>query len=411
MGWIKPLALLVLAVSFCYRMLLTYFAYRSRNNPIPENVQDVYDADSYRTWQAYHLEKVRLGVWEETVSFLVTFLLFLLNAYALFAGFFGSSTWLQLFAVVLLSAISDLAVLPFRYYDDMVLEAKYGFSTMTKKTFFVDLLKETVLGLVLEMALVLLVWGVYALLGAWAVVAFTLVMALVSLVISLFSVKFMKLFNRFTPLTEGELYEKLTGMLQQNGFTVKEIVVMDASTRSTKANAAFAGFGKQKTVILFDTLVDTMTTDEICAVFAHEMGHGLHKDTLKLQWMSLLQLLIMGVCILLNIHFTEVCMAFGFSGVNYAFALLLALTVEMSLLEPILSFLSASVSRKAEYRADAEAVRQGYGEALISALKKLSRGNFANLAPAPVTVALTYSHPTVSQRIEAMERHLDARGE
>ncbi len=179
---------------------------------------------------------------------------------------------------------------------------------------------------------------------------------------------------------------------------------MNASSRSTKSNAFFAGFGKLKTVVLYDTLIQAMSTDEICAVFAHELGHGLHHDTLKQQFLSMLQMILIALCIWANIHFSDICLSFGFSSVNYAFALILAVSVEMQIIAPLMGLISSYASRKAEYQADLQAVREGYGEALKSALTKLAKENYANLAPSSIAVALAYSHPTISQRLSAIDQ-------
>ncbi len=180
--------------------------------------------------------------------------------------------------------------------------------------------------------------------------------------------------------------------------------MMDASKRSTKSNAHFTGFGKMKTIVLYDTLVQSMTTDEICAVFAHEMGHGLHKDTLKNQILSFIQMLILGVLAWLTLRSPEIFRSFGFDTVNYGFAIFLIMGVEFALIAPLFGLLVNWFSRKAEYRADAQAVKEGYGASLVSALKKLAKENFADLSPHPLLMKLEYSHPTLSQRIEAIEK-------
>ena len=159
-----------------------------------------------------------------------------------------------------------------------------------------------------------------------------------------------------------------------------------------------------KTIVLYDTLVQSMTTDEICAVFAHEMGHGLHKDTLKNQILSFVQMLILGVLAWLTLRSPEIFRSFGFDTVNYGFAIFLIMGVEFALIAPLFGLLVNWHSRKAEYRADAQAVKEGYGASLVSALKKLAKENFADLSPHPLLVKLEYSHPTLSQRIEAIEK-------
>ena len=232
--------------------------------------------------------------------------------------------------------------------------------------------------------------------------AFTAVMTVLVLGIAFLSPVLTKIFNKFTPLADGELKDKLTALLEKHGYKVRAIQVMDASRRSTKSNAYFTGFGKMKTIVLYDTLVEKMTTDEICAVFAHEMGHGLHKDTLKNQIFSTIQMFLMAVLAWLTLRTPEIFTSFGFDGINYGFAFVL-IGFEFALFSPLFSLLVNAYSRKAEYRADQQAVKEGYGAALISGLKKLTRENFGELAPDPLLVKLTYSHPTLSQRITAIE--------
>ena len=145
-----------------------------------------------------------------------------------------------------------------------------------------------------------------------------------------------------------------------------------------------------------------MTTDEICAVFAHEMGHGLHRDTLKNQILTFVQTALLAALAWLTVRSPALFLSFGFTEVNYGFALLLITSVEFALVSPLFGLLVNAVTRRAEFRADAQAVREGYGGALIDALKKLARGNFASLAPSPLLVALEYSHPPLSQRIDAI---------
>jgi STE24 endopeptidase len=159
-----------------------------------------------------------------------------------------------------------------------------------------------------------------------------------------------------------------------------------------------------KTVVLYDTLVEIMTPDEIVAVFAHELGHGLHRDTLKQQLMTFVEMLVIGTLAWLTLRTPALFTAFGFEGVNYGFAVILIMRVEFALLAPLFGLLTNGYSRRAEYRADAHAVSEGCGEALILALKKLARQNYGDLSPSPLLVALTYSHPTLAQRIEAIRK-------
>ena len=401
MPW-KVLVLIVLTVIYAWDMFLHMLSRRSVRNPLPENVRDVYDADTYAKWKEYKAEKSRLHMASATVSFTLSFLLLLLDAYAAFARLFPAHPFPQLIAVLLLSALADLATLPISWHDTMRIEAKYGFNRSSAATFWADQAKGFVIGLGIMIAVAGLLMWVHQGLGDWMIVVFAAAMTLIMLGISFLYPVLSRVFNKFTPLADGELKDRLTALLEKHGYRVRAVQVMDASRRSTRSNAYFAGFGKMKTIVLYDTLIAAMTPDEICAVFAHEMGHGLHRDTLKRQLLSFAQTLLIGVLAWLTLRTPAVFTAFGFDGINYGFALLLIMSVELALLSPLLGLVSNAVSRRAEYRADAQAAAEGYAEPLISGLRKLSRENFADLSPDPLLVKLEYSHPTLSQRITAL---------
>ena len=400
----KAAVLVVFTVIYLYQMVLSVIHMRSARNPVPVNVIDVYDEETYGKWRAYHGERSRFAIVSGTASFLIDFALLAFNVYAAFAGLFPRTPFLQMFAVMLLSALSSLLMIPFSWHSTMGIEEKYGFNKATAKTFWGDQAKEFLIGLVLMTGIGALLMAVHQALGDWLILAFAILMTVFALIISFLYPVLSRVFNKFQPLEDGELKEKLTALLEKNGYKVRAIKIMDASRRTTKSNAYFSGFGKMKTIVLYDTLVETMTTDEICAVFAHEMGHGLHKDTLRNQILSFVQMALLGVLAWLTLRTPEVFQAFGFEGVNYGFAILLIMSVEFALVSPLFGLVINFFSRRAEYRADAQAVKEGYGQELISALKKLARQNYADLAPSPLLVKLEYSHPTLSQRIDAIEK-------
>ena len=399
----KTVAVVILWAVYLYGLFLDIVRYRSARNPIPQNVADVYDRDTYLKWKAYHGEKVRFGIFSSAAGFVIDLVLILTDAYAAFARLFPDQVWWQLFAVMLLSALATLPLIPFSWYDTMHIEERYGFNRTSGKTFVGDQIKQFILNLLLMVGLASMVMGLHKSFGDWLIVAFAVFATLFALFITFLFPFFSRIFNKFTPLPDGELKEGITALLEKNGYKVRAIQVMDASRRSTKSNAYFTGFGKMKTIVLYDTLVAAMTTDEILAVFAHEMGHGLHKDTLKNQALTFLQMLVLGLLAWATLRYPEIFRSFGFEGVNYGFAVLLILSVEFALVSPLFGLVMSWFSRRAEYRADAQAVKEGYGAALVSALKKLAKENFSDLSPSPILVALEYSHPTLSQRIEAIE--------
>lgn len=399
----KLLALLLLTVSAAYRMFLSWIEYRSAGNPTPENVRDVYDEETYHKWRAYHGEKCRLQMLNGLVSFVLEFVLIAVNAYSWAAGAFSENVYVQALSVILFDQIVNLPFsVFFEYRDALGIEEKYGFNRSTKKTFVSDQIKQFLISLLLVSGLLCLFALLHRSLGDWVLLLFAAVLFLVILGIAFLYPFFSRIFNRFTPLTDEELKRKLTNLLEKNGYKVREIKVMDASRRTSKSNAYFSGYGRSKSIVLYDTLLSSSTPNEICAVFAHEMGHGLHLDTLKNQAFSFLNVCLIALIAWLLARTPEIYASFGFDAVNYGFAFLL-MTIALSVLSPLLGLFVNAHSRKAEFRADRQAVKEGYGEALVSALKKLARANFSSLAPSPLLVKLEYSHPPLSERIRAIE--------
>ena len=403
--WFIVLALLVLG--HLYKLVLHIVQQRSAGNPTPENVADVYDAETYEKWRRYSGEQSRLGIISCLASFALEVVLLVSGAYAWVASLFPAGWFWQALAVILLSAVCETVVGVFiSYYDTMVIEEKYGFNRSTMKTFVTDQIRNLLIGLVLNTLLVSLLALIWIWLGNWMLLLFTGAVFCFTLLISFLYPIFSRMGNKFEPLEEGELKDKLMALLQKHGYQVKAIEVMDASRRTTKLNAYFTGFGKMKTIVLYDNLVNTMSTDEICAVFAHELGHGLYKDVLKQQIMNLGNLFLMALVAWVAVRSEDLHTIFGFTQVNYGFAYIL-LGIGLSLIQPLTGMAMSAYSRFAEYRADRQAVKEGYGPMLITALKKLARENFAHLAPAKLLVVLEYSHPPLSQRIDAVEKALE----
>lgn len=406
MNW-KILILVLLTLGYGYRMLLNFVQHRCAGRPIPANVADVYDSETYLRWRNYHGEKSRLSIFASAVSYVLLLVLLLTDAHAAFAALFPDSTFLQLLAVLLLQALLEAAVsVVLDYIDTMVIEEKYGFNRSTMKTFVLDQIRNLLLEIAISVVLMWILSLIHGAMGDWVMVLFAGVMFLFTMAVSFLYPIFSRIGNKFVPLEEGELRDRLMGLLTKHGYRVKAIEVMDASRRTTKLNAYFTGFGKMKTIVLYDNLVANMTTDEICAVFAHELGHGLNKDVLKQQIMNLGNLLLMGVVVWLAVRNPAIHEAFAFDRINYGFAYLL-LSVGLGLVQPLYGMLMSAYSRFAEYRADRQAVQEGYGSALITGLKKLARENFEDLSPSPLLVTLEYSHPPLSQRIDAIEKTLE----
>ena len=402
----KLLVLILVVLDGLYQMVLNFVTYRSANNPIPDNLADVYDNEAYTRWRSYSAENCKLDILATLMSFVTSLCLLGFNVYSDFASLFPSGAFMQLLSIVILETVVGTVVnLAFRYVHTFKIEEKYGFNRSTMKTFVFDRIRGLVIELLLSLAITTLLWLLHTAMGDWMILLFAVVIFALTMLISFFYPLLSRIGNKFTPLEEGDLKDRLMELLTKHGYKVKAIEVMDASRRTSKLNAYFTGFGKLKRIVLFDNLVNSMTPDEICAVFAHELGHGLNKDVLKGQIASFGNLMIMSLVIWAAVKEPMIYEQFGFNGVNYGFAYIL-LSVALSIVQPFISILMNIRSRNAEYRADRQAVTEGYGEALITALKKLARENFAHLSPSRINVVLHYSHPPLCERIAAIEKNI-----
>lgn len=408
MNW-RMLILLIVTLESVYRMILHIVTDRSANRPIPAIVADVYDADTYQRWRKYSADKCRLHMIGALFNWFVSVILLTLNVHAAVAALVSGGTFLPSLAVLVFQSLVDtICNTGLQYVEIMVIEQKYGFNRSSIRTFIMDRVRGLIIEILLNIALMWLLSILYGWLGDSVVLLFAGVVFVLNLSIAFLYPILSRMGNKFVPLEDGDLRDRLMALLEKHGYQVKAIEVMDASRRTTKANAYFTGFGRMKTIVLFDNILNTMSTDEICAAFAHELGHGLHKDVPKQQLMNLCGLLLMSVTIWLAIRFPAMHQAFGFEQVNYGFASFL-MGAAFGLVQPLIDIWLNAYSRFAELRADQQAVAEGYGEALISGLKKLGKENFTHLSPAPLLVVLKYSHPPLHQRIEAIKSVLRPR--
>ena len=404
---IKIGMILLVVLSSLYSLVLNVVKYRSANNPTPENVADVFDATTYATWKKYSAEHCKLSIVSAIVSGVVTIALLATDVYAVFASLFPDGVFWQLLAVILLeSVVSTIVSIIESYVATMKIEEKYGFNRSNMKTFVIDQIRGFIIGFVLSLGLAALIAALHQWLGDWMILLFVITVFCFTMLISFLYPLFSRIGNKFTPLEEGELKDNLMRLLTKHGYKVKAIEVMDASRRTTKLNAYFTGFGKMKTIVLYDNLLNAMTPDEICAAFAHELGHGLHKDVLKSQILNIGYISLIGVIAWFTVRTPILYTSFGFEAINYGFAYILIGTM-LSFIQPPVSIVINARSRMAEYRADRQAVKEGYGEAMITAFKKLAKENFAHLAPSRLNVIMEYSHPPLSRRVEEVEKEMN----
>lgn len=399
----------IIVFDFVLENLVDFLNHKAANKNIPKPLEGIYDEESYRKSQEYGATNYRFSLITGSISFLVTVAI-------LYFGWFGTlDQWVRGFAqneLVLslyffgvLYFISDILTIPFQLYGTFVIEEKFGFNKSTIKTFIVDKLKGYVLAILLGgILLVVLILLVFAL-GKDFWLWFWLVISVFMIFMNMFYASLIvPLFNKLTPLASGDLRTAIEEYAQKVSFPLTNIFVIDGSKRSSKANAFFSGFGKNKKVVLYDTLIEKHTNEELVAVLAHEVGHFKKKHIIGSMILGIAQTGLMLYLLSQIIFSSEVTWAMG--GETTALHLnMLAFGILYSPLSKVLGVLMSVYSRKNEYEADAYASITYDNAPLESALKKLSGDNLSNLTPHPLHVFLNYSHPTLLQRITAMRQY------
>ena len=374
---------------------------------VPEPFRDFIDPATYAKSVEYTLAKGRFHQFEVTLDFLLLAVALLSGAlpaaFHTWTGAFGNWVWASagfLFAVALALALPKL---PADWYAQFRLEARFGFNTTTPRTWWLDRLKGLLLALVLGYPLLVLVLQLVTWAGdLWWLWAWGCVLAFQLLMIVLAPVFLLPLFNKFTPLPDGPLRDRLLALANETGFRARDIQVMDGSKRSRHSNAFFTGFGRFRKIVLFDTLLGQLAENELTAVLAHEIGHYKKRHIPKLLLWSAASLLA-GFYVLSVLARQEwFYRGFGFEPGHIAPALLL-----FALLSGAVTFwftpLANFVSRRFEYEADrfaAAVLREA--APLISALRKLNEKNLSNLTPHPLYSGFYYSHPTLVEREQAL---------
>jgi STE24 endopeptidase len=304
----------------------------------------------------------------------------------------------------ILGLAADIISTPFSVYATFVIEQRFGFNTTTVRTFILDKLKGWGISLLIGGGLLAFIVWIYTISGNWfwliawgAITSFTIFMSL------FYSNLIVPLFNKQTPLEDGELRDAIHSYSLKEGFKLKDIYVIDGSKRSTKANAYFTGFGPKKRVVLYDTLIKDHSVSELVAVLAHEIGHYKKRHTLLGMLLSILSTGVMLFILSLFIDNPVLSQALGAKDPSFHMGII-AFGVLYSPLSSILGLFMNILSRKHEYAADRFAGETYNGESLQTALKKLSVKNLSNLRPHPAYVFVHYSHPPLLKRLQALEK-------
>lgn len=375
---------------------------------IPEEFSDVYDSEKYKKSQRYLKEKTRFGLIQSTFS-LCVFLPFILlggfNVVDVFVRGFGFSNAVT-GVVYMLSLIfaNQILSLPFSIYHTFVIEEKYGFNKTTVKTFVIDLFKGIFISMLIGVPILFAVLWFFEFTGSYAWLICWGFLTVVQLILTFLApTLIMPLFNKFTPLEDGELKNAIQSYAKKHSFGLDGVFTMDGSKRSSKSNAFFTGFGKFRRIVLFDTLIEKHTVNELLVVLAHEMGHFKKHHITKHIMFSILT---SGVSFyILSFFINNPSLAAGFKMDSVSiYTSLIFFSFLMSPLQSVLGIVTQYISRKNEFEADAFAVETtGLADDMISALKKLSVDNLSNLTPHPLKVFIEYSHPPVLERIKALK--------
>jgi STE24 endopeptidase len=377
------------------------------SDTLPEKLRGICDEEEYRKTQRYNKDNKRLSLWSSSLNLILVLAMIAAGGFAFtdtIARSFGAGmviTALIFFGI--LGFASDLINIPFSIYDTFVIENRYGFNKMTTRTFITDHLKSWFIAIIIGAPLLALITWIYYRTGksfwlfAWIVITFFTVF-----INFFYSEIIVPLFNKQTPLQDGSLRAKIELFANGGGFRLKNIYVIDGSKRSTKANAYFSGFGPKKRIVLFDTLQNELTEDEIVAVLAHEIGHYKKKHVLINMVISVLLTGLMLFLFSLVAGSPALAAALGSKQVSFHLGLV-AFGILYTPLALLTGLLTNFISRKNEFAADRFAGENFKPEILAEALKKLAVKSLSNMLPHPAYVFFHYSHPPLLQRLEKLE--------
>jgi STE24 endopeptidase len=397
----------IVVVSFIFEQYLDHLNFKRFGQPPPEELKDVYNKKEYQKSQDYKAAKHKFGAISSWVSFVGILIFLILDGFAYVNQIAFSITDHPIFVGLIFFGIlmlaSDILSTPFSYYSTFVIEEKFGFNKTTPKLFWMDKFKGWLVGAVLGgVILSLIIWFFQKFPNTFWLYTW-LVISVFSLIMNMFYTKLIvPLFNKQTPLDNGSLRDKIENYAEKVGFQLDNIFVIDGSKRSTKANAYFSGFGSQKQITLYDTLIDDLEEEEIVAVLAHEVGHYKHKHIVYNLIISIISTGFTLWLLSLLIGNPLLYEALGVKEPGFHIGLV-AFGLLYSPISTLTSYWMNILSRKFEYQADNYASSTYEAKYLLEALKKLSRKSLSNLTPHPLYVKVHYSHPSLLQRVRNLK--------
>ena len=397
----------IIIISFLWEMFFDYLTSTRWKLLIPSELTDIVDETKYNKSIEYQKAKMKLSVISSIIS--LVFMLAIL--------FFGGFQWLYestkalISNVILLNLaiigffflVQSIVSLPISYYSTFVIEQKFGFNKSTKALFFLDYFKGLLLGVAIGAPILALIIWFYTLYPtSFWIIALAVVASFLIFITFFYTTLIVPIFNKLTPLSDGSLKESIESFAQKVDVQLNSVSMIDGSKRSSKANAYFSGFGKKKRIVLYDTLLNQMNEEEVVAVLAHEVGHYKHKHVIKGMVFGLFTTAIMFYIFSLFVGNPLFVQSVGVEESSFAIGIII-FTILFEPVSAVIGLIQTVMSRKNEYQADAYAASHGYGNQLISGLKKLHVENFSNINPHPLVVFFEYSHPPLIQRIGALK--------
>lgn len=406
-AFLLPLLIGITVLGYLFNLILEYLNLQAQRKEIPDEVSAFYEPEKYIKSLDYNRERTQFGFITSAIGVALSVTMLALGGFgwldALWRPVFQQEIILALVFFGTLMLVSDLLTFPFQWYSTFVIEEKYGFNKMTRKTFVLDKLKGYLLGALVGGSLISTLIYLIQTIGPNFWIWFGIISGVFVLFINMFyTTLILPLFNKLTPLPPGDLKEAIERFSEKVKFPLDNIFVMDGSKRSKKANAFFSGIGRKKKIVLYDTLIQNHSTDELVAVLAHEVGHFKKKHIIVGYILSVFQIFFMLFVLSLMVFSAELSIALG--GSLQAIHLnLLAFGILFSPISGITGLLMSLYSRKNEFEADAYAKETYSGVALANALKRLSVDSLSNLYPHPAYVFFHYSHPPLLKRLEAIK--------
>jgi STE24 endopeptidase len=398
--------LVISAVSYVFDQALDYLNYKSQKREIPDDIASFYDRTKYLRSLDYHGDLTRFGFLTSAFSFILSFSMLFFGGFGwideILRSFIGNEILLALAFFATIAIASDILTLPFQLYSIFVIEEKYGFNKTTIKTFITDKIKGYFLGALIGGPLLALLIYFIQIIGPTFWIWFAAIASVFILVMNMFYTSLiLPLFNKLTPLPDGELKTAIEDFSRKVNFPLDNIFVIDGSKRSNKANAFFSGIGKKKKIVLYDTLIQRHSVDELVAVLAHEVGHFKKKHIVWSFVLSIIQVFFTMFILSLMVYNENLSLALG--GTQQSIHLnLIAFTMLFAPISGVTGLFMSMYSRKNEFEADAYARETYSGPALAEALKRLSVDSLSNLYPHPLYVFFHYSHPPLLKRLEAI---------